>query len=74
MHDNDFETRDFHAADRHVAELIDQFADQDLCPCCAANALLLRGASLLEQAVGTSETAKTCESLAAALRQRLTLN
>jgi hypothetical protein len=65
---DDFETADFCHADREIACLRDKLKARGLCSCCIGRALLLHGASMLEQAIGAAEAAELCEEVISALR------
>ena len=59
----------FEIADRKIGALLDRFADQRVCPCCAARVLLLHGAALMENMRGSAEGIAACERIINCLRK-----
>jgi hypothetical protein len=62
------ETTSFKFADRKLEDLIERLRRQNVCGCCTARALIVRGAELMEDTAGTEETIETLEELLGALR------
>ena len=62
------ETTSFKFADRKLEDLLERLRRQNVCGCCAARALVFRGAVLLEETAGTAEAIEILEDVLASLR------
>ena len=63
------ETASFKIADQKVCNLIKRLHDKRVCPCCTGRALLLNGAWLVEEMIGSAETIVEIEQVIAVLRK-----